>query len=220
MAISVDKSPGRSTTSDLVKRITDCAIAGVALVLLSPLLAAIAVAVWLEDGPSVLYRQDRLGLLGRTIRVTKFRSLRINEIDPVELHATGEFERLVTRTGRIIRRLKLDELPQLVGVIRGDLSIVGPRATLTQYLDGYDEYQRRRLEVRPGLTGWAQVNGNVSLDVDDRIRLDVWYVDHWSTRLDARILFRTLPSIVGGERVSSAALGAAKDHEDLARRRG
>ena len=218
MATSVGKQLRRNPTSDVVKRALDCVIAGAALVLLSPVLLTIAIAVWLEDGPSVLYHQERLGLHGRTIRVTKFRSLRINQIDPIELHATGDLDDLVTRTGRFIRRFKLDELPQLVGVLHGDLSIVGPRATLTQYLDDYDEFQRRRLEVRPGLTGWAQVNGNVALAADDRIRLDVWYVDHWSTRLDGSILARTFPAILGGERVNAAALDAARDHEALARR--
>ncbi|HEV3213065.1 MAG TPA: sugar transferase [Acidimicrobiales bacterium] len=197
----------------------DCVVACLAIVLLLPVFVLAVLAVRLADGPGVLFYQDRLGIHGTTIRVTKLRSMRT----PRSAHGgptDDDRESHVTRTGRFIRRFKIDEVPQLLGVLRGDLSLVGPRATLVRYLAGYDEFERRRLEVRPGLTGWAQVNGNTSLSHEDRNRLDVWYVDNRSLRVDTRILARTIPSILAGERPNAAALDTAHQHETLARRRG
>jgi lipopolysaccharide/colanic/teichoic acid biosynthesis glycosyltransferase len=198
----------------------DCVVAGPAIVLLLPVFVLAVLAVRLADGPGVLFYQDRLGIHGTTIRVTKLRSMRTPRTErrgPTDLE---DRESHVTGVGRFIRRFKIDEVPQLLGVLRGDLSLVGPRATLVRYLADYDEFERRRLEVRPGLTGWAQVNGNTSLSHEDRNRLDVWYVDNRSLRVDARILARTIPSILVGERPNAAALDTAHQHETLARRRG
>jgi lipopolysaccharide/colanic/teichoic acid biosynthesis glycosyltransferase len=180
----------------------------------------VALAIRLEDRPGILFSQDRLGQDGATIRVSKFRSMRHNDADPTTMGRVDGAHPLVTRTGRVIRRLKLDELPQLLGVARGDLSLVGPRPTLVEHLADYDDFQRRRLTVRPGLTGWAQVNGNTSLSWDERIRLDVWYVDNWSFWLDIKILARTVLSVLVGERRNPAALEEATRHEAVARRRG
>ncbi len=209
----------RATTSR-AKRWLDVTVAAFGLGVASPVLAAVAAAIRIEDGPGVLFTQERLGRDGETIRVAKFRSMRHNDADPAGMGRVDGSNPLVTRTGRVIRRLKIDEVPQLLGVLRGELSLVGPRPTLVEHLAGYDAFQRRRLEVRPGLTGWAQVNGNTSLTWDERIRLDVWYVDNWSFWLDIKVLVRTIIAIVLGERRNEAAIEEATRHEDDTRRRG
>ena len=210
---------GRDASSSRAKRLFDRGVATVGLVVSSPLLGAVALAVRLEDGPGVLFQQERLGFAGRTIRVAKFRSMRHNDADPTTMGRVDGTNPLVTRTGRITRRLKIDELPQLLSVARGDLSLVGPRPTLVEQLADYDDFQRRRLEVRPGLTGWAQVNGNTSLSWDERIRLDVWYVDNWTFWLDIKILLRTIGAVLLGERRNTQALEEATRHEAVARGR-
>lgn len=212
--------PDTAAGTSLAKRIFDRIVAGAVLLTSSPALAVIAVAILLEDGSDVLFRQNRTGYRGTEIRVAKLRSMRHNQIDPLTMGQVDGSNPLVTRTGRVIRRLKIDELPQLLSVLHGDLSLVGPRPALIQHVTDYDDYQRRRLEVRPGLTGWAQVNGNTSLSWEDRIRLDVWYVDNWSFRLDMKILVRTVLAVVVGERPNTRAMEEAVRHEAVTRRRG
>jgi lipopolysaccharide/colanic/teichoic acid biosynthesis glycosyltransferase len=138
--------------------------------------------------------------------------MRVHGLPTTEVGQVYETHPMVTRVGRLLRRFKIDELPQLVNVLLGDMSIVGPRPALPEALAGYDEFQRRRLEVRPGLTGWAQVNGSARLTWDERILLDVWNIDHWSHGLDLRILARTLGVVLWGERPNRRALAAARAH--------
>ena len=195
-----------------VKRGMDLLGAAVALAAALPLLVLAACWVKLHDGGPVFYRQRRSGRGGREFDVFKLRSMQVNDL-PV--HAVGEVSAshpLVTAPGRVIRRLKIDELPQLLSVLRGDMSLVGPRPTVPEQVREYGPFERRRLLVRPGLTGWAQVNGNVGFTWPERILLDVWYVDHWSLALDARILVRTAGVIVSGERRNAAALREAAAH--------
>lgn len=218
LASTPHAAPSAATSRS--KRWLDRSAAIAGLGISSPLLGLVALAIRLEDGPGILFSQDRLGQHGATIRVSKFRSMRHNDIDPTTMGRVEGTNPLVTHTGRVIRRLKLDELPQLIGVARGDLSLVGPRPTLVEHLADYDDFQRRRLTVRPGLTGWAQVNGNTSLSWDERIRLDVWYVDNWSFWLDVKILARTVLAVLIGERRNPTALEEATRHEAVARRRG
>jgi lipopolysaccharide/colanic/teichoic acid biosynthesis glycosyltransferase len=174
-----------------VNRVLDVAIAGTGLVLASPILAAAALATRLGDGGAVLYRQSRVGRNGEDFEMLKLRTM----VEGAERMGAGAAvdrgDPRITRVGGFLRRTSIDELPQLWNVLRGDMSIVGPRPTLRYQVEQYDEHQRRRLEVRPGLTGWAQINGRAALSWSDRIELDVWYVDNRSPRVDLAILLRT-----------------------------
>jgi len=180
-----------SGRGDALNRTADVAIAGTALVVASPLLALAALAVKLEDGGPVLYRQMRVGKDGADFELLKLRTMVVGAETLGAGYAVNEGDSRITRTGRVLRRLSLDELPQLWNVVRGEMSVVGPRPTLRYQVERYDAHQARRLEVKPGITGWAQVHGRAALPWADRIALDVWYVEHRSPALDARILWRT-----------------------------
>jgi lipopolysaccharide/colanic/teichoic acid biosynthesis glycosyltransferase len=174
-----------------VNRASDVAIAGAGLVVTSPLLALAALAIKLEDGGPILYRQARVGKDGVDFEVLKLRTMVVGAETMGTGFAVDRGDRRITRVGRVLRRTSIDELPQLWNVLRGDMSVIGPRPTLRYQVEQYDEHQRRRLDVRPGLTGWAQVHGRAALAWADRIELDVWYVDNRSPGLDLRILLRT-----------------------------
>lgn len=181
-----------------MNRAADVALAGLGLVLTSPLLAAAAVAIKLEDGGPVLYRQRRVGKDGTDFELLKLRSMTVGAEHLGAGFAVDRGDSRITRVGRVLRRTSVDELPQLWNVLRGDMSVIGPRPTLRYQVDRYSDRQRRRLDVRPGLTGWAQVNGRATLSWDDRIELDVWYVEHRSPLVDLRILLRTPRALFGG----------------------
>jgi lipopolysaccharide/colanic/teichoic acid biosynthesis glycosyltransferase len=174
-----------------MNRAADVAVAGIGLVLASPLLAAVAVAIKLEDGGPVVFRQRRVGLEGEEFELLKLRTMVVGAEGKGAGFAVNKGDPRITRVGRALRRLSLDELPQLWNVIRGDMSVIGPRPTLSYQVERYTPRQRRRLEVKPGLTGWAQVHGRAALPWSERIELDVWYVDHRSPSLDLEILART-----------------------------
>ncbi|MGH3035613.1 MAG: sugar transferase [Gaiellaceae bacterium] len=175
----------------IAERALDVAGASVGLLVSAPFLAAAAAAVKLEDGGPVLYRQRRVGKDGREFDLLKLRTMVVGAERLGAGYAVDEGDPRITRAGRVLRRLSLDELPQLWNVVRGDMSLVGPRPTLAYQVERYSERQRRRLEVKPGVTGWAQIHGRASLPWSDRIELDVWYVEHRSFWLDLRILART-----------------------------
>jgi len=181
-----------------VNRAADVAVAGAALIVASPLLALAALASKLGDRGPVLYRQTRVGRDGADFELLKLRTMVVGAESMGAGYAVDRGDARITRTGRILRRLSLDELPQLWNVIRGDMSVVGPRPTLRYQVERYDERQRRRLEVKPGITGWAQVHGRASLPWAERIELDVWYVEHRSPWLDLRILAKTPFALFGG----------------------
>jgi lipopolysaccharide/colanic/teichoic acid biosynthesis glycosyltransferase len=191
-----------------VRRVFDIAIAGVALLVTAPLSVLIAIAIRLEGGGPALYRQHRVGKDGAEFDLYKFRTM-VAGSDPVGIGtAVAADDPRVTRVGRVLRKLSLDELPNLLNVLRGDMAIVGPRPTIPAQVELYTPRQRRRLEVRPGLTGWAQVSGRAAIDWSERIELDVWYVENRSATLDARILARTARLLltgqgIGGETPSS-----------------
>jgi sugar transferase EpsL len=183
------------------KRVVDVAASAAGLVMLAPVLAACAVAVRLSMGSPVLFRQTRPGLHGVPFTMYKFRTMRDardRNGDPLP-----DAERL-TRVGNFLRSTSLDELPELWNVLRGDMSLVGPRPLLMQYLPLYSAEQARRHDVRPGITGWAQVNGRNAITWDEKFRLDVWYVDNRSLRLDLQILLRTLRKVAHREGISQA----------------
>jgi len=175
----------------VAKRALDVAGASVGLVVSAPFLAAAAVAIKLDDGGPILYRQGRVGKDARDFELLKLRTMVVGAERMGAGYAIDEGDPRITRAGRVLRKTSLDELPQLWNVLRGDMSVVGPRPTLRYQVEQYDERQRRRLEVRPGITGWAQVNGRASLSWAERIELDVWYVENRSPGLDLRILLRT-----------------------------
>ena len=166
-------------------------IAGAGLVLTSPILVVAALAIKLDDGGPVLYRQARVGKDGVDFDLLKLRTMVVGAERLGAGYAVDRGDTRITRTGRFLRRTSIDELPQLWNVLRGDMSVIGPRPTLRYQVEQYDSRQRRRLEVKPGLTGWAQVNGRAALAWPERIELDVWYVEHRSPRVDLDILLRT-----------------------------
>ncbi|HEX6700355.1 MAG TPA: sugar transferase [Gaiellaceae bacterium] len=174
-----------------MNRALDVAGAGLGLVLASPVLAAAALAIKLEDGGPVIYRQRRVGHQGRDFDLLKLRTMVVGAETQGAGWAVNRGDPRITKAGRALRRLSLDELPQLWNVVRGDMSLIGPRPTLRYQVDQYTPRQRRRLDVKPGLTGWAQVNGRTKLPWDERIELDVWYVENRSPWLDLKILART-----------------------------
>jgi lipopolysaccharide/colanic/teichoic acid biosynthesis glycosyltransferase len=181
-----------------VNRAADAGLATVGLLAASPLLALSALAIKLEDGGPVLYRQRRVGRDGADFELLKLRTMVVGAETLGAGFAVDRGDSRITRTGRILRRLSLDELPQLWNVLRGDMSMIGPRPTLRYQVDRYSERQRRRLEVRPGLTGWAQIHGRATLPWEQRIELDVWYVEHRSPLVDLKILLRTPRALLGG----------------------
>jgi lipopolysaccharide/colanic/teichoic acid biosynthesis glycosyltransferase len=174
-----------------VNRAADVALAGGTLLVASPLLALAALAIKLEDGGPVLYRQTRVGKDGSDFELLKLRTMVVGAETMGAGLAVNRGDSRITRSGRLLRKLSLDELPQLWNVVRGEMSCIGPRPTLRYQVEQYDDRQRHRLDVKPGITGWAQINGRASLPWADRIELDVWYVEHRSPRLDLRILART-----------------------------
>ena len=181
-----------------MNRAADVAIAGSALVVASPVLALAALAAKLEDRGPVLYKQRRVGKDGVDFELMKLRTMVVGAETMGAGYAVNEGDSRITRAGRILRRLSLDELPQLWNVVRGDMSVIGPRPTLRYQVERYTPHQRRRLDVKPGITGWAQVHGRAALPWDERIELDVWYVEHRSPRLDLRILARTPAALFRG----------------------
>ena len=181
-----------------MKRLFDVASSGTLLVFASPFLLGSAVAIKLDDGGPVLYRQRRVGKEGVEFELLKLRTMVVGAEKLGAGYAVNEGDPRITRAGRVLRRLSLDELPQLWNVLRGDMSLIGPRPTLAYQVERYTPRQRRRLEVKPGITGWAQVHGRAKLPWDDRIELDVWYVEHRSFWLDFKILARTPFALFGG----------------------
>jgi lipopolysaccharide/colanic/teichoic acid biosynthesis glycosyltransferase len=181
-----------------LNRALDVLIAGTGLVVASPLLAASALAVKLDGGGPVLYRQMRVGKDGRDFELLKLRTMVVGAEKLGAGFAIDQGDSRITRVGRLLRRTSLDELPQLWNVVRGDMSVIGPRPTLRYQVEQYDERQSRRLDVRPGITGWAQIHGRAQLPWAERIELDLWYVQHRSWKTDLLILLRTPLSLFSG----------------------
>jgi lipopolysaccharide/colanic/teichoic acid biosynthesis glycosyltransferase len=181
-----------------MNRALDIAIAGTGLLVASPVLALAAAAVKLEDGGPVLYRQSRVGKDGADFELLKLRTMVVGAERLGAGLAVNRGDERITRAGRILRRLSLDELPQLWNVVRGDMSVIGPRPTLRYQVERYDERQLQRLDVKPGITGWAQIHGRASLPWADRIELDLWYVRHRDWKTDLLILLRTPLALFGG----------------------
>jgi lipopolysaccharide/colanic/teichoic acid biosynthesis glycosyltransferase len=183
----------------VIVRALDIAVAAAGLVLSSPILLVATVAIRLESAGSPIYRQRRIGRHGEPFEMLKLRTMVSGAEHQGAGMAVNFGDPRITRVGHVLRRFSIDELPNLVNVLRGEMSVVGPRPTIQAQVDQYTPLQRRRLEVKPGITGWAQINGRASLPWHERIELDVWYVDHRTLRLDLAILWKTVRLLVTGE---------------------
>jgi lipopolysaccharide/colanic/teichoic acid biosynthesis glycosyltransferase len=181
-----------------MNRALDAAVAGLGLAVASPFLAAAALAIKLDDRGPVFYRQRRVGLEGKEFELVKLRTMEVGAEHKGAGLAVNEGDPRITRVGHHLRRLSIDELPQLWNVVRGEMSLIGPRPTLAYQVERYSPRQRRRLEVKPGITGWAQIHGRARLPWDERIELDVWYVEHRSPWLDLKIIARTPRALFAG----------------------
>ncbi len=183
----------------ILKDIFDKIIAFLMLVILIPLFLVIAVLIKIDSKGPVFFMQERVGKNGKIFKTFKFRTM----VDGADKKTKGIYidkkNPYVTRVGKILRRTGIDELPQLINVLKGDMSLVGPRPTLEYQVKKYNDFQKKRLLVKPGITGWALVNGRNKLTWEERIKLDVWYVEHWSFWLDIKILFKTLWVVAKGE---------------------
>jgi sugar transferase EpsL len=190
-----------------IKRLFDLLVALIGLMMLAPLLLMVSALIWLLMGRPVFFRQDRPGLHGNIFTVVKFRTMNADR------DASGALlpdARRLTALGKLLRTTSMDELPQLWNVLRGELSLVGPRPLLIQYLELYTPEQMRRHDVKPGITGWAQVNGRNDITWEDKFRLDVWYVDNWSLLLDLKILVMTVIKVVQGAGITQPGHATAE----------
>jgi lipopolysaccharide/colanic/teichoic acid biosynthesis glycosyltransferase len=181
-----------------VNRALDVVGASLGLALASPFLAAGALAIKLADGGPVVYRQRRVGKDGREFELLKLRTMVVGAEQQGAGLAVNRGDPRITRAGRLLRRLSMDEVPQLWNVVRGEMSLIGPRPTLAYQVEEYTPRQRKRLDVKPGITGWAQIHGRASLPWEERIELDVWYVENRSPAVDLKILLRTPRALFGG----------------------
>jgi sugar transferase EpsL len=190
------------------KRIFDFLVAASLFMIFLPILLLVALLVRIQHGKPVLFGQKRPGYKGHIFHIYKFRTM--TDTRAVDGSLLPDEERL-TRLGRFLRATSLDELPELFNVLRGEMSLVGPRPLLVQYLERYSPEQARRHEVLPGITGWAQVNGRNALDWEEKFRLDVWYVDNWSFWLDIKILFLTIWKVIKREGISQLGHATAQE---------
>ena len=184
-----------------IKAVLDRFGAALALLLLSPVFAAIVVWIWLDDGRPALIAQERAGRVGKPFRMLKFRTMVVDAVEAGKRLGLADPWGLlpddprITRSGRFLRRTSLDELPQLINVLKGEMSLVGPRPDLVEQVANYSTRDRRRLAVRPGITGWSQVQGREEIGWPERFEQDAWYIEHWSLRLDAKILLATFAQL-------------------------
>lgn len=181
-----------------LERLTDLLGSGIGLIIISPILLITVVLLEIFMPGPVFFRQQRVGKNGKTFNILKFRSMKVDK-EAEDNHDFTKDEERRTPFGNLIRRLKIDELPQLINVFRGDMSLVGPRPTVKEQTDLYNAYQRQRLKMRPGMAGLAQVNGNISLTWDERIDYDVEYINKFTFLLDIKILFKTVVVVIFGE---------------------
>ena len=202
-----------------IKRIMDIFLSIIALIILSPIFIIITIAIRLTMSSPVLFRQERVGFKGKPFTILKFRTM--SDSTDEKGKPLNDYER-VTKVGKFLRKTSLDELPELINVLRGDMSFVGPRPLLIEYLDHYTPEQSHRHEVKPGITGWAQVNGRQTVLFSKRLELDVWYVDHCNILLDSKILLMTIPKIlfskgviIGQDVTEVDDLGLSKDLDYL-----
>lgn len=197
-----------STKLYFSKRLFDLILTILGLILISPLLLILVILIWLINGRPILFRQRRPGFLGAPFMIIKFRTM-TNDRDKNE-HLKPDSER-ITPLGKFLRATSLDELPELINVLRGEMSLVGPRPLLMKYLERYTPEQGRRHNMLPGITGWAQINGRNALSWDDRFGMDVWYIDNWSLWLDIKILLLTFWKVLTREGISQPGYATSEE---------
>ena len=185
------------------KRFLDILLSACGILVLSPVYLLVALAIKIDDPGPVFFRQKRVGLHKSHFQILKFRTMKMETPKDVPTHLLDNPQQYITRVGRILRKTSLDELPELLNILRGDMSIVGPRPLLVKYLPLYNEEQSHRHDVRPGLTGWAQVNGRNSVTWEEKFRLDLWYVRNLSFMVDAKIILLTVKSVLRRDGISS-----------------
>ena len=183
----------------LIKRVFDVLFSLIVVIILSPVLIAVSIVLVISDGFPVFFTQTRPGKNRNPFELHKFRTMKVVRNQNDELSADVD---RITKFGNFLRRTSLDELPELLNVLKGEMSIVGPRPLLMQYLGRYSDEQSRMHEVLPGITGWAQINGRNAISWEEKFRLDVWYVDNWTFRLDIRIILQTIWKVIKGEGIS------------------
>ena len=183
----------------ILKRIFDVIGSGIGLIILLPTFVVIGIFIKLDSKGPVFFIQERVGKDGKIFRAYKLRTMVLLAEGLTRNNPVDEKSFYITRIGRILRRIGIDELPQLINVLKGDMSLVGPRPTILCQVKEYDNFQKKRLLVKPGITGWALINGRNNLNWPERIKLDIWYVEHWSFWLDIKILFKTIFVIINGE---------------------
>jgi sugar transferase EpsL len=199
---------GNISSTPISKRILDLLLTIPGILILSPLFLFITILVGVKFGSPIIFRQQRPGYKGKPFWVYKFRTM-TNALDAQD-NLLPDSQR-ITRLGRLLRSSSLDELPELFNVLRGEMSLVGPRPLLMQYLERYSPQQARRHEVLPGMTGWAQINGRNALTWEEKFNLDVWYVDHWSFRLDIKIMFLTVEKVLRREGINQPGQATAEE---------
>lgn len=190
-----------------VKRIFDFTISLITLIMLLPVLSGIALLIKMESAGPVFFRQERVGRDGRLFKVFKFRSMVDGAVNKGAGILIEKEDSRITKVGAFLRRTSLDEIPQLINVLKGEMSLIGPRPTLQYQVEKYTDYQRKRLKMKPGITGWAQVNGRNSLTWPQRIELDVWYVENWSLLLDLSIFLKTFRVLFKSEGIYDGGKG-------------
>ena len=183
-----------------IKRLADVVVALFVLIIFSPIILVVAILIRFNLGSPIFFRQQRPGLHGKPFLMIKFRTMR--DAEGRDGRPLPDAQRM-TRFGNLLRKVSLDELPELWNVLRGEMSLVGPRPLLMQYMERYSDRQKKRHDVRPGVTGWAQVNGRNAVDWDTRFEMDVWYVENWSLLLDLKILFLTVKTVLKRDGVSA-----------------
>jgi lipopolysaccharide/colanic/teichoic acid biosynthesis glycosyltransferase len=189
------------------KRAFDLILTLPGLIIISPLLLIIALALLITQGTPIIFKQQRPGLKGKPFQILKFRTMSAARDEAGDLLPDGQ---RLTTLGRLLRAFSLDELPELINVIRGEMSLVGPRPLLTEYLELYSQEQRRRHDMLPGITGWTQINGRNALTWEDKFRFDVWYVENWSLALDVKILLITFWKVIKREGISQPGHATAQ----------
>lgn len=197
----------------------DLIVASMVFLVFTPILLVLPIMIRLESTGSVLFVQERSGKRGKPFKMFKFRSMVVNNVDPVELGPLKYDHPLITRVGSFMRRTKMDELPQLLNVFRGEMSIVGPRPCLVSQFASISAQTPMRFDVPPGMTGWAEVNGNVELTPEEQLALDAWYVNNYSICLDIWVLFKTIGVVIFGSKRNEAAIDQAQELYDLLKSR-
>lgn len=196
-----------------MKRLFDFVSSLIGIIITSPIFILVSVAIKLDSKGPVIFKQRRVGYQGRIFEIYKFRSMIVNaENLGAGIYFEGENDPRFTKVGKFIRKTSLDELPQLLNIIKGDMSIVGPRPLLPVTIEQMNNYQKRRLEKKPGVTGWAQVNGRNELSMKERIERDIWYIDHYSFWLDIKIIFKTIKVVFRKEGIK---VDQKKEHVEI-----